>query len=228
MIIYSSTKVLPYVYQLVHKETGQFYIGLRFANIVPSSEDLGINYFTSSNHVKKLKFENFNFYIIAEFFKKEDAILFENELIKENWKNPLILNKAMAGKLLFRRDNSGQNNPMYGKSRVYTKEDRLKMSLSMKNSQKLLASRKSKEYRTKISEVQSNPTLLISAKSGEIISIWENCKKIADAFNYTYANIKNARRDKRIIGKRLSILSEPCYVVYEKDYKEFLELKFTS
>ena len=40
-------KALPYVYKLVHKETGEFYIGFRCANKVPANEDLGIKYFTS-------------------------------------------------------------------------------------------------------------------------------------------------------------------------------------
>lgn len=97
MIIYSSTKVLPYVYQLTHKETGQFYIGVRFANKVPSSEDLGTHYFSSSNPVKELGFENFNSFIIAEFFDRISAINFEKDLITEHWNNFLNLNKNIGG-----------------------------------------------------------------------------------------------------------------------------------
>lgn len=97
MNIYSSTKVLPYVYQLVHKETGQFYFGVRCANKVPSSDDLGINYFSSSKIIKNIGFEQFNFQIIAEFLNKDDARNFEIELIKENWNNPLLLNQSIGG-----------------------------------------------------------------------------------------------------------------------------------
>ena len=95
--IYASTKVLPYVYKLIHKETGQFYFGVRHANKVPSSEDLGIKYFSSSKYVKVLGFENFNYSIVAEFFKKEDAIAFEKELITSFWGNSESLNKNIGG-----------------------------------------------------------------------------------------------------------------------------------
>lgn len=99
MTIYNSTKVLPYVYQLTHKETGQFYIGVRYANKTPSTDDLGYDYFTSSKYVKDLGFDNFNITIIAEFFEKFHALDFEQFLIKENWNNTLILNKNANGKL---------------------------------------------------------------------------------------------------------------------------------
>lgn len=117
MIIYSSTKVLPYVYQLTHKETGQFYIGVRFANKVPSSEDLGTHYFSSSKPVKELGFENFNSFIIAEFFDKKDALNFEYYLIKEQWHNILKLN----------RNNKGQK---FSNSQPHSKKTRIKMSLN--------------------------------------------------------------------------------------------------
>jgi hypothetical protein len=92
MNIYVSTKTLPYVYILTHKETGQFYIGARWANKVPSSIDLGVNYFTSSKYVKPI-FDQFECEIVAEFFFKEEAYKFEQQMIYENWSNPLKLNK---------------------------------------------------------------------------------------------------------------------------------------
>lgn len=97
MTIYNSTKVLPYVYQLTHKETGQFYIGYRCSNKEPSTNDLGYDYFTSSKYVKNLGFDNFDLMIIAEFFTKNAAIEFETQLITENWKHPLNLNKNLGG-----------------------------------------------------------------------------------------------------------------------------------
>src|SRR3989304_2364230 len=92
MNIYTSTKVLPYVYRLDHPVTGEFYIGYRSANKTPSSEDLGILYFTSSKEASR-RFNEFTITIIAEFFKKEDAYIFEQQLIHENWSNLLKLNK---------------------------------------------------------------------------------------------------------------------------------------
>lgn len=86
-------KVLPYVYKLTHKETGEFYIGYRAANKVYSSNDLGCKYFSSSKKVKSIGFENFNIEIVAEFFAWEDAYDFEQGLIKEHFKDPLCLNR---------------------------------------------------------------------------------------------------------------------------------------
>lgn len=91
MNIYNSTKVLPYVYICVHKETEQFYIGYREDNKVPSSEDLP-KYKTSSKIVKD-NFDNYTWQIIAEFFTGNDAYDFEQSLIFENWNDPNILNK---------------------------------------------------------------------------------------------------------------------------------------
>jgi hypothetical protein len=87
----------PYVYTLTHKVTGEFYIGYRCANKVPALEDLGIKYFSSSESVKLLGFENFNCTIIAELESKNDAIDLESKLISESWGNPLLLNKHNKG-----------------------------------------------------------------------------------------------------------------------------------
>jgi hypothetical protein len=94
MSIYQPVHHYPYVYKLTHKETGQFYFGYRSANKVPSSEDLGKCY-TSGKTTQK-NFQDFNLEIIAEVFthtSKHDAYWVEQELIRENVKNKLILNK---------------------------------------------------------------------------------------------------------------------------------------
>lgn len=90
--IYTSSKVHPYVYLLTHPITGEFYIGVRSANKIPSNLDLPI-YKTSSSYVKP-RFDEFEWIIIAEFFNKEDAYDFEQQMISESWGNPLLLNKA--------------------------------------------------------------------------------------------------------------------------------------
>ena len=92
MSIYSS-RVMPYVYQLTHKETGQFYFGYREANKIPSNQDLP-TYQTSSKKIKEMEFKNFDWMIIAEFFDGNSAYDFENRLIEEHIKNPLCLNKS--------------------------------------------------------------------------------------------------------------------------------------
>lgn len=87
----------PYVYKITHKITSQFYIGVRTANSVSAAEDLGVCYFTSSKVVNEMGFENFNLEIIAEFFKPEDALEFEKDMIRESWKSDLILNRNCSG-----------------------------------------------------------------------------------------------------------------------------------
>jgi hypothetical protein len=79
---YSSTKALPYVYLCKEKTSERFYIGYRYANKVPSSEDFGVYYFTSNTEIKN-NFENFDWYIVAEFFNKNDAYTFESEMVKD-------------------------------------------------------------------------------------------------------------------------------------------------
>lgn len=91
MSIYTSARVMPYVYLLVHRVTGQFYYGYREANTIPSHLDLP-KYKSSSKVVKAMGFENFDWFIIAEFFRGEDAWDFEQSLIAEQFEHPLNLN----------------------------------------------------------------------------------------------------------------------------------------
>lgn len=84
--------VYPYVYLATNKNTNHFYIGMRSANKVLSEKDLGIVYFTSNKQIQSNS-ENYNFTIIAHFFDWESAFLYENNLIKDNWGNPLLMNK---------------------------------------------------------------------------------------------------------------------------------------
>jgi len=111
-------KVLPYVYKLTHKETNEFYIGVRYGNTYPANLDLGIRY-KSSSKVVKPRFGEFNYEVLAEFFDKEDAIDFEQHLIEENWSDPLILNKAIQVTKTFR-------------CKGHTEETKKKMSASKK------------------------------------------------------------------------------------------------
>lgn len=94
-------KTLPYVYKLTHLTTKEFYIGVRWGNKVPSSEDLGKKYFSSSLQTKP-RFQEFAAEVIAEFIDKEDAIDYEQKLITEHWGDPLLLNKAIQVSKTFR------------------------------------------------------------------------------------------------------------------------------
>ena len=93
MTIYSSDKAVPYVYLCTHKETGKFYIGYREANVKlnrPSHLDLP-EYKTSSTVVNP-EWSNYTWTIVAEFFDPSHAYTFEQQMICDNWKNPLLLN----------------------------------------------------------------------------------------------------------------------------------------
>lgn len=137
--------ILPYVYKLTHKITGQFYFGYRSANKVPSQLDIGFKYFSSSNSIKELGFENFNIEIIAEFFKVEDALEFEQNLIKENFENDLCLNiqyRLVNGEKKF--TTTGYNHSI---------ETKNKISKKMKGKQSPLKGRKlPEETKLKISK----------------------------------------------------------------------------
>ena len=91
--IYASEKVLPYVYICIHKVTKHYYIGSRTSSQLkyPSNIDLP-KYKTSSKIVKPI-FEEFDWYIIAEFFEGNHAYEFEQEFIKKSWGDPLLLNR---------------------------------------------------------------------------------------------------------------------------------------
>lgn len=137
--IYTSSKVLPYIYKLTHKETYQFYYGYREANNVPSSEDLGTFYFSSSNVINKLGFENFNLEIIAEFYNGSDAWEYEQTLIEENIKNPLCINKhfTKSGKSQWRRvgplsEETKLKMSLAWKTRIVSEETKLIMSQNRK------------------------------------------------------------------------------------------------
>lgn len=82
----------PYVYIVTSRISGKFYIGMRSANKVVAEQDLGIKYFTSSKYVRN-NFHEFDTKIIAYFADQLSAFQFENELIKEHWDDPLLLNK---------------------------------------------------------------------------------------------------------------------------------------
>lgn len=138
---YQSTKTLPYVYRCTHKVTGEFYIGCRWANKVPSTSDLGISYHTSANYIKS-KFNEFEYIVLAEFFTREDAYRHEQSLIFESWNDPLRLNRKYH-----LHDN------VVWMSMNHTTESRRK--ISEKNKGKLAGGNnpaKRPEVRTKISE----------------------------------------------------------------------------
>jgi len=124
MNIYHSTQVRPYVYFGIHKITGEIYIGYREANTLSSDLDLFI-YKTSSKIVRP-NFDEYDWYIVAEFLVGIDAYDFEQQLISEYWSNPLLLNRQYRlpnGKKRFRSNNKGRKlGPQSPERRAKTSE----------------------------------------------------------------------------------------------------------
>ena len=83
---------LPYVYIVRNRLTKEYYIGMRSANKVVAEQDFGIKYFTSSKYVRK-NFDNFDATILAYFVNQVSAFEYENNLIQQNWGDPLMINK---------------------------------------------------------------------------------------------------------------------------------------
>jgi hypothetical protein len=88
-----------YVYRLICKPTGQFYYGLRYANIKQyrmPEDDLWIYYFASSDPVDELVAiygkNSFDYKVIFQSTDIEQTYLFEQTIIKAYWGNPLLLN----------------------------------------------------------------------------------------------------------------------------------------
>lgn len=85
-----------YVYKITHP-TGKFYIGVRWANKVSCHEDFGKIYFTSTKHeLVRTDFAAFTKSFI-ECETPEEARTLEKKLIKENWGDPMLLNRNVPG-----------------------------------------------------------------------------------------------------------------------------------
>jgi hypothetical protein len=91
------SRPLPYVYRLVHKPTGRFYFGHRRKNVqlgIKSENDLWVIYFSSCKQVRGSNLQEYEPTILAEFFEPVDSLIFEQELIKKHWGDPLLINRA--------------------------------------------------------------------------------------------------------------------------------------
>lgn len=150
MTIYTSEKVMPYVYMCIHRVTGEFYIGSRTSSQqkLPSHLDLP-KYKTSSKRVKP-RFDEFDWFIIAEFFDTTSAYDTEQLLINDTWDNPLSLNGNCAlGKVRW-------NSALTRKGHPRSEETKRKLS-EAKTGIKLPP--RTEEYRKAVSERRkNNPT----------------------------------------------------------------------
>ncbi len=125
---------------------------------------------------------------------------YKEEIVNSTDGGDGVFNLSDDAKLRISKANSGENNGMYGRRMSRTEEQKNKLSQSLKNSDKLKESRKSNEYREKISNVTSIPILVLD-NNYKIVFEFKNCRECAEYFNCTKGNIANAIRFNRQIGK---------------------------
>lgn len=113
-------------------------------------------------------------------------------------------------KKLISKANSGKNNGMYGKRFKKTKEQIEKQRNNMINSKKFQESRKSEEYRKKISDIVSIPVYILD-ENFEILMEFKNSTECAEYFGYTRGNVKNAIRDRRRLKRKYWVIRKENY-----------------
>lgn len=98
--VIDTAEIIPYVYKLTHKITGQFYYGCRHYNVklkLTPENDLWKKYFSSSDYIEKIiKNEGKDIFCVEIIFTNsnpETCNLYEQKLIEKNKHNKLILNK---------------------------------------------------------------------------------------------------------------------------------------
>jgi group I intron endonuclease len=97
--------------------------------------------------------------------------------------------------------NKGVNNGMYGKRSKRDYNTKQKARLAMLASEKFKISRKSKTFRDKCSNAKSIPLLLLNYSTFEIVGEFRNANVLAEHLGYKKANILNAVRDLRRLGR---------------------------
>ena len=111
--------------------------------------------------------------------------------------------------------NSGEGNGMYGKRFKKTPEEIEKCRIAMINSEKFQQSRKSEEYRKKISDIVSIPIYLLD-EDFNILQEFKNTTKCAEYFGYTRSNVKHAVKDLRRLKRKY-------WVVRKENYEESIK-----
>lgn len=117
--------------------------------------------------------------------------------------------------------NSGEKSWMYGRKNIHSEITRKRISEGLKNSEKFRSSKADPLYREKVSDSQSknSAVLLINKNTNQVVGEWKNCHKLAEYLGCTNANVRNARKDHRPIGKKIKKLDNQLhYVIYKKDY----------
>ena len=113
--------------------------------------------------------------------------------------------------------NSGEKNGMFGKRFKVSRDEIERRRLAMVNSEKFKNSRKSKEFKLKISESQKVDDWLLLDEQFKIIGVFENSREVSEFLGCTKGNVKNARKDNRKLLKKY-------WVTYKSDYDNILQI----
>ena len=128
MNIYTSDIPKPYVYICIHKITEKIYIGYREYNVkLKLTSDIDFPLYRTSSKIVNPNFNDYYWYIVAEFNNGNDAYEVEQQLIFEHWNNPLLINQYC--------DHSHKRRwkpvkDVWNKGITYTKEQKEKQNIS--------------------------------------------------------------------------------------------------
>ena len=134
--------------------------------------------------------------------------------------------KSIEWRKAFSESRMGEKNPNYGNHKPLSDVHKKSISDSLKKSEKFLKSRKSLEYRNKISDIQSvdSDVLLIDSNTNIILHEFKNPLHAAIFLNCTHGNVYNAIKNKRLVGKKLKKLNGiKCFVIMKNEYENFIE-----
>jgi hypothetical protein len=207
----------PYVYKLVGQNS-EYYFGVRWNYKTEPENDLLVNYFTSSETIKKMMLEYGVNYFVGEilniFDDKESALDYEYNLIKNSINDINCLNKAM------------------GKCTIWDDELKKRLSGSIK---KLFDNPKHREmHRNKsVGENNHNYKLKPWRNINSDVESWKVAIKIYDDYifekwdltKYGFGRFYLIKRYKIKQGsarRLISLLREGWNPYNDKDYLDFM------
>jgi hypothetical protein len=127
---------MPYVYQVKHRVTGEFYVGSKYA--IGATPDNTLNYLGSpkGKGLRSIRYKHLlanekdllDKIIIGEFETKQDALNCEIEMHQKLFNDQLCLNGAMQTSNKFSATFSKKGHPMFGKK--ISEESRQKMRIA--------------------------------------------------------------------------------------------------